>query len=103
MFGNRWGFVSHLGLISTAARLSAAVALSGEIQPRILRYAQDDTLLSSELVLGHGGVDLPGPGEDSAGEVLYLEALFVEQFGGGLAAAAGFALDDDWLRFVELR
>ena len=49
------------------------------------------------LVFGHGGVDFGGPGGDAAGEVFDVGvAVLLEDEGGFLAAAAGFAVGDDF-------
>ena len=52
--------------------------------------------IEEELVLGHGGVDFFGPGEDASGEIRDVsEACALEGQGGFLAAGSRAAVDDD--------
>ena len=58
---------------------------------------------ASASILGHGGVDLVGPGQDPTLQVVnFAEARLHQQFDGLGAALSRFAVDDDIIRRIEL-
>ena len=51
---------------------------------------------------GKGGMAITGTGKDAAREILDLETRLLQKLGGLLAAASGFALDDNLPILVQL-